>query len=80
MRPLASYRALMSPDNAQSGGVIVRYGQSDGMTSIGGLGRSGRFFLSTCRVFLLLLLLPLFRVRARVSVRESECTYVRVKI
>ena len=35
----------MSSDNAQSGGDIVRFDQSDSVTGIGRLGRSGMFFV-----------------------------------
>ena len=76
---------LMPHDNAQSGGDIVRFGQSDDMTSIGKLGRSGRFFCLLAEFFFFFFFfLCACQVVCQcacecVCVLASECTYERGK-
>ena len=65
---------LMPNDNAQSGADIVHFEQSDDMTSIGRLGRSGRFF------YLLAEFSSFFFLFLCVCQRECQCVCVRLSV
>ena len=70
----------MPHDNAQSGGGIVRFVQSDDMASIGKLGRSRMFFVHLLAEFSFFFFTMSVRTSVSVCVRQVECTYVRVRI
>ena len=74
-RPLISYRALMPHDNAQSGSDIVRFVQSDDMSSTGKLGRFRMFFVHLLTEFSFF-----FFFFFCVSVSASGCVCVRLSV